>query len=55
MLDFIIDVHVNVHSLAKYQKKGFLMKLDLSKAYDIVDKYFLLNVLKAFGFGNYCI
>ena len=34
------------------KKEGFLLKLDLSKAYDRVDWAFLLRGLKAFGFNK---
>ena len=37
ILDSIILVHENIQSLKKSNKEGFLLKLDLSKAYDRVD------------------
>ncbi|XP_057851472.2 uncharacterized protein LOC131061672 [Cryptomeria japonica] len=41
ILDSIITIHENIHSLVESKKQGFLMKLDLSKAYDHVDWSFL--------------
>ena len=52
ILDSIIFVHENIHSLAVSKKEGFLLKLDLSKAYDRVDWNFILKGLEAFGFNK---
>ena len=41
ILDSIILVHANIHSLTMSKREGFLLKLDLSKAYDRVDSIFL--------------
>ena len=43
-------VHEVIHSLEAKNREGFLLKLDLSKAYDKVDWEFLKFVLLAFGF-----
>lgn len=45
-------VHENIHSLNKSGKQGFLMKLDLSKAYDRMDWELLSKILQAFGFDQ---
>jgi hypothetical protein len=52
ILDSIISVHENLHSLVISKKEGFLLKLDLSKAYDRVDWDFLLCVLEAYSFNK---
>ena len=52
IVDSIITMHENIHSLSFSKKEGFLLKLDLSKAYDRVDWLFLLQVLEAFGFSS---
>ena len=52
ILDSIIMVHENIHSLVVSKKEGFLFKLDLSKVYDRVDWNFLLRSLEAFGFNK---
>lgn len=51
-MDSVIYVHENLHSLTKSKKEGFLLKLDLSKAYDRVDWEFLLCGLEAFVFNR---
>ena len=50
ILDSIVMIHELIHSLEAGKKEGFLLKLDMSKAYDRVDWNFLLAVLWAFGF-----
>ena len=52
IVDSIITVHENIHSLSVSKNVGFLLKLDLSKAYDRVDWNFLLRVLEDFGFSK---
>lgn len=52
ILDSIVTVHENIHSLVESKTEGFLLKLDISKAYDRVDWIFLFKILKAFGFCN---
>ena len=42
-------IHKVIHSLEAGKKEGFLLKLDLSKAYNRVDWNFLFTVLQAFG------
>lgn len=44
--------HEVIHSLEAGKREGFLLKLDLSKAYDQVDWAFLSRVLWAFGFNS---
>ena len=51
ILDSIVSVHEVIHSLEAGKKEGFLLKLDMSKAYDRVDWNFLLAALRAFGFN----
>ena len=52
ILDSITMVHEVIHSLEARKREGFLLKLDLSKAYDRVDWGFLKVVLQAFGFDD---
>lgn len=54
ILDSIITVHDNIHSLMMDKKEGFIMKIDLSKAYDIVDWSLLERSFLAFGFNRCC-
>ena len=45
-------VHEVIHSLEEGQRERFLLKLDLSKAYDRMDWMFLNKVLGVFGFNK---
>lgn len=49
ILDSIISIDENIHSLMVSKKEGFLLKLDLSKEYDRFDWNFLLRGMEAFG------
>ena len=50
ILNSVISAHENIHSLSCSNKQGFIMKVDIAKAYDRVDWSFLSNILIAFGF-----
>ena len=50
ILNSIISTHENIHSLSCSNNQGFIMKVDIAKAYDIVDWTFLSKILHAFGF-----
>ncbi len=52
ILDSIVSVHEVIHSLEVGKKEGFLLKLDLSKAYDRVDWKFLFAILCAFSLDD---
>lgn len=52
ILDSILTIHENIHSLIVNKRASFILKLDLLKAYDRVDWGFLSKILKAFGFGE---
>ena len=52
ILDSIMMVHEVIHSLEARNRVGFLLNLDLSKAYDRVDWGFLKAILVAFGFDD---
>ena len=46
-----MEAHEIIHSLEVGKQEGFLLMLDLSKAYDKVDWGFLDRILEAFGFN----
>ncbi|XP_057852323.1 uncharacterized protein LOC131062635 [Cryptomeria japonica] len=50
IIDSIITVHENIHSIEVSCKEGFLIKLDLYKAYDRVDWSFFLEFFMLLGF-----
>ncbi|XP_059066199.1 uncharacterized protein LOC131857544 [Cryptomeria japonica] len=52
ILDSIIIVHENIHSLLEVKSQGFLQKLDIVKSCDRVDWCFLKKILQAFGFSG---
>lgn len=52
ILDSIILVHEKIHSLSAAKKEGFLIKLDLAKAYDRVEWDVLFKIMGAFGFDD---
>jgi len=52
ILDGIIVTQEVIHSLKMKKQKGILMKLDLSKAYDLLNWDYLRAILGAYGFEN---
>lgn len=50
ILDPIITVHENIHSLMVNKRTSFLLKLNLVKSYEWVNWSFLFKILYAFGF-----
>jgi hypothetical protein len=50
ILDEIIVAHEVIHSLKVSKKDNMIMKLDMSKAYDMMNWGFLHKMLLAFGF-----
>lgn len=49
ILDGIIKIHEFSHSMENLGKEGMLLKLDVSKTYDRVYWFVLLNVMACFG------
>ena len=47
----IIVVHEAIHSLKLAREMGMMIKLDIKKVYDNVNRAFLLQVLNQFGFS----
>ncbi|XP_059067404.1 uncharacterized protein LOC131858241 [Cryptomeria japonica] len=50
--DSIITVVETMHSMKRSKMQGMMVKLDVSKAYDRVNRYFLFSVLERFGFDH---
>lgn len=46
----IIVAHETIHLARKARASSMIIKLEILKAYDLVDRQFLLDVLKKFGF-----
>ena len=42
-------MHENTHSLSLSNNEGFIMKIDIAKAYDRVEWSFLYKILLSFG------
>lgn len=52
ILDGILTIQETIHSASKDKEACMFMKLDIQKAYDMVDWHFLCKVLEAFGFSH---
>jgi hypothetical protein len=52
ILDGIIVAHESIHSLKTSGQSGMMIKLDLAKAYDIINWEFLCEILRAFIFDQ---
>lgn len=48
-MDGIIIAHETIHFLKSSKKKGVIMKLDMSKAFDMIRWDFISKALRAFG------
>ena len=51
-MDGILTIQETIHSASKNKEPCMFMKLDIQKAYDMVDWRFLCKVLEAFGFSK---
>ena len=51
-LDGILIIQETIHSASIDKEACMFMKLDIQKAYDMVDWHFLCKVLEAFGFSH---
>lgn len=52
IVEGIIVSHEAIHMVKKLRIPSMTVKLDILKAYDLVERDFLLKVLKRFGFDN---
>jgi hypothetical protein len=52
ILESVLVAHQLVHSIHKSKEPGVIIKLDYEKAYDRVNLDFLMEILKARGFGD---
>lgn len=50
IVEGIILAHETMHSTRKMREVGMILKLDIFKAYDLVDRVFLIEVLRKFIF-----
>lgn len=51
-MDGVIVAHEAIHMALKGKQRRMILKLDIRKAYDRVDRSFLVVVLVRFGFGK---
>ncbi|XP_059064949.1 secreted RxLR effector protein 78-like [Cryptomeria japonica] len=54
-MEGIIIAHEAIHTIRKAKVERMLIKLDIRKAYDMVDRDFLFQVLERFGFSSHWI
>ena len=52
ILDAVLIANEAIDSVLKNNENGILCKLDIEKAYDNVDWYFLFTVMQKMGFGE---
>eukprot|EP00253_Pinus_taeda_P020773 PITA_20773 len=52
ILDNVIQIQEALHSSHARKEQGMIIKLDMSNAFDRVNRSFLLRVLEAFGFSQ---
>ena len=52
ILDAVLIANEAIDSVLKNNENGILCKLDIKKAYDNVDWYFLFTVMQKMGFGE---
>eukprot|EP00253_Pinus_taeda_P029818 PITA_29818 len=55
ILDGLVVAQEMIHSLNQHKRKGMMIKLDLSKAYDRLNWRYLCAVMEAYGFEKRCI
>jgi hypothetical protein len=55
ILESIVSAHEIIHDAVQKKESGLVFKLDYEKAYDRVDRRFLLKMLKQRGFGPKCM
>ena len=52
ILDGIITIQETIHSASRNKESSMFLKLDIQKAYDMVDWRFLCKTMEAFGFSH---
>jgi hypothetical protein len=55
ILESIVSAHEIIHDVVQKKESGLVFKLDYEKAYDRVDRSFLLKMLKQRGFSPKCM
>ena len=55
ILESVVSAHEIIHEVAHNSQPGFIFKLDYDKAYDMVNREFMLKMLAARGFSPKCL
>ena len=55
ILESVVSAHEIIHEVARRDQPGFIFKLDYEKAYDMVNREFMLKMLAARGFSPKCL
>ena len=55
ILKSVVSAHEIIHEVARRDQPGFIFKLDYEKAYDMVNREFMLKMFAARGFSPKCL
>ena len=51
IMESVVASHEIIHSVASYNQSGFVLKLDYEKAYDMINRDFIFELISSRGFS----